>query len=155
MAIFPKIQSPCPYVDRLDTVMDGDLCRLCNRQVFDLTAMTDGERVAFMKGCSGEVCVSYRFPVRQAMAAAVTAAVLATPAVSFAQQAPVDASGLEMIVVTAGAIKDPANTEYIEDAADAAIPELPVVYEDQRGAPDGSNKSADAASGPVNSRTGS
>ena len=153
MAIFPKIQSPCPYVDRLDEVMDGDMCRLCNRQVFDLTSMTDGERVAFMKGCSSEVCVSYRFPVGRAMAAAVTAAVLATPGVALAQQMPVDASQLDYIVVTAGAIKDPANTEYIQDAADAAIPELPVVYEDQRAAPDSSGKSADGA--PVNSRHGS
>jgi predicted Fe-S protein YdhL (DUF1289 family) len=153
MAMFPKIQSPCPFIDRIDTVMDGDFCRQCKRQVFDLNGMTDGERVAFMKGCSSEVCVSYRLPVGRAMAAAVTAAVLVTPVAASAQQAPVDPSQLEAIVVTIGGIKDPANTEYIQDAADAAIPELPVVYEDQRATPDGPAKSADAA--PVSSRAGS
>ena len=34
MAIFPKIQSPCPYKGNLSDIMDGDLCRLCKRQVF-------------------------------------------------------------------------------------------------------------------------
>ena len=36
MAVFPKVQSPCPYKGQLSEIMDGDTCRLCNRQVFDL-----------------------------------------------------------------------------------------------------------------------
>src|ERR1700760_3664773 len=68
MALYPRIESPCPYKGNLADIMDGDVCRLCKREVFDLTAMGDAERVAFMKGCAGEVCVSYRMPMRTALA---------------------------------------------------------------------------------------
>src|SRR3569832_2468945 len=77
MAIFPKIQSPCPYKDNLAAIMDGDLCRLCKRQVTDLTAMSDDQRMAFMAGCTEEVCVSYRLPIRVAAAVAMAAAAAA------------------------------------------------------------------------------
>jgi predicted Fe-S protein YdhL (DUF1289 family) len=126
MAIFPKIQSPCPYMGQLSSIMDGDMCRVCKRQVFDLSDMSDGERVAFMKGCTGDVCVSYKFTVRPALAAAmVAAAVIAAPMSAAAQDATSE------IVITGGGINDPANVEYVQDAADSAIPELPVVYEDK------------------------
>ena len=58
MAFFPKIQSPCPYKGKLSAIMDGDVCRLCKREVFDLTHMTDGARREFLAGCANEVCVS-------------------------------------------------------------------------------------------------
>jgi hypothetical protein len=120
MAIFPKIQSPCPYKGNLSDIMDGETCRLCEREVFDLTHMTDGDRVAFMKGCSGEVCVSYRIPV---MAAAVAAIAIATPMAAAACEATNDT------VVVTGGIKDPAHTQFVENVGDKAIPVLPVVYE--------------------------
>ena len=47
VGLFPKIQSPCPYKGNLADVMDGDVCRLCKREVTDLTALGDDERVAF------------------------------------------------------------------------------------------------------------
>lgn len=145
MAMFPKIQSPCPYKNQLATIMDGDMCRMCDRQVFDLSGMSDGERVSFLNGCAEEVCVSYRFPVRPALAAAVLAiATIATPMAAAAQ----DYDVVEIIV---GGIKDTANIEYVQDAADSAIPELPVVYEDgateQAAAPDKDQQAA--ASTPV------
>jgi predicted Fe-S protein YdhL (DUF1289 family) len=123
MAMFPKIQSPCPFVNRLTTLMHGDVCGACERQVFDLTAMSDGERVAFMKGCTAKVCVSYKMRMRPVVAAAVLAAAIAVPTAVAA----CDATG--EIVVVVGGINDPANTEYIEDASDSAIPVLPVVHE--------------------------
>ena len=127
MALFPKIQSPCPYTDRFATIMDGDMCRMCKRQVFDLTDMSDGERVAFMKGCGGEVCVSYKVRVRPALAAAALAALaIAAPTAAAAQ--------IEDVVVTAGGIKDTAHVEYVKAADDRGAPELPVVYENK--APD-------------------
>jgi predicted Fe-S protein YdhL (DUF1289 family) len=125
VAIYPKIQSPCPYKNDLASIMDGDMCRMCKRQVFDLTHMSDGERVAFMKGCAGEVCVSYRLPVRQMFAAAVAVATIATPMAAAA----CDATDSETVVV--GGIKDPANVRYVQNPADRSIPELPVVYERQ------------------------
>ena len=126
MALFPKIQSPCPYKGKLSAIMDGDVCRLCKREVFDLTDMSDGERVAFMKGCSGQVCVTYRFPVRPAVAAAALAvAAIAVPTAAAA----CDATS-ETVVVTGG-IKDPANAQYVQIPDSNAAPDLPVVYEDE------------------------
>jgi len=125
MALFPKIQSPCPYLDRLSSIMDGETCRVCKRQVFDLTHMSDGERMAFMKGCSDQVCVTYRFPMRPAVAAAALAVVaIAVPTAAAA----CDATS-ETVVVTGG-IKDPANAQYIQVPDSKAAPNLPVVYED-------------------------
>lgn len=125
MAVFPKIQSPCPYKSELAAVMDGDFCRMCSRHVFDLTAWSDEERIAFLGGCSDEVCVSYRLPVRGAVAAAALAAAsVVAPAAAAAQ-------GEEFVTIVVGGIKDPARVEYVEDRADAQLPELPVVYEDE------------------------
>jgi hypothetical protein len=155
MAIFPKIQSPCPYKGDLSAIMDGDVCRLCERQVFDLTAISDGERVAFMKGCAGEVCVSYRLPLRPALAAAAIAA--AAIAVPTAAAACSDAAEVQTIVVVAGGIKDPANVRYVKDSSSDAVPALPVVYEGGQ-APQASQSAADgnkAAPAPVSSRAGS
>lgn len=127
MAIFPRVQSPCPYQGNLASVMDGDMCRACKRQVFDLTAMTDGERVAFMDGCATEVCVSYKLP----LAALAMAATLGAPMAAAAQEAAsVDMDNFVLIV---GGVKDVANVEYIEVSADNALPELPAIYEDAAG----------------------
>jgi predicted Fe-S protein YdhL (DUF1289 family) len=149
MAIFPKIQSPCPYKGNLSAIMDGDVCRLCKRQVFDLTHMTDGERVAFMKGCSEQVCVTNRFPVRPAVAAAaMAAAAIVVPTAVAACDATT-----ETMVVMVGGIKDPANVKYVQAPVDRSVPELPVVYDDNRNAP----AAADNASAglPVSSRDAS
>ena len=158
MAIFPKIQSPCPYKSDLAAVMDGDMCRMCERPVFDLSFMSDDERMAFLAGCTGEVCVSYRIPFRPALAAAAMAAALALPGAAAAQdQAPAaDPAAIEAISaaeadaavaeaamadaamemdIWVGGIKDLDKLEYVEDPADAAIPELPVVYEDDASPP--------------------
>jgi predicted Fe-S protein YdhL (DUF1289 family) len=121
MALFPKIQSPCPYKNELASLMEGDICRMCKRQVIDISAWSDDERVAFLKGCSEKVCVSYKF--RPAIAAAaIAAAAIAVPAAAAACE-PVD-------FVFVGGITDPANVEYVRDSADSATPELPVLYED-------------------------
>lgn len=98
MPMFPKIQSPCPYKSEVAAALDGEYCRICKRSVFDLSAMTDGERVAFLAGCEEEVCVSYRVPLRPAIAAAaLAAAAMSVPAA--AQEVPaavVDSSSPEV-----------------------------------------------------------
>jgi hypothetical protein len=128
MAIFPKIQSPCPYKGDLSAIMDGDVCRLCERQVLDLTHMTNGERVAFMKGCTGEVCVSYRMPV---LAAVIAVAAIGVPMAAAACEATTE------IIITTGGIKDPAHVQWVKDTGDASTPDLPVVYEkDAKPAPE-------------------
>src|SRR5690349_3365138 len=88
MAVFPKIQSPCPYKDEtyFAAMLDGDFCRLCKRQVVDLGDWSDGERMAFLAGCTEEVCVSYKLPSRPALvAAALTASIAMLPAAAAAQ----------------------------------------------------------------------
>jgi predicted Fe-S protein YdhL (DUF1289 family) len=119
MSIFPKIQSPCPYKSKLAEIMDGDVCRMCKRQVFDLTSMTDGERLSFLSACEEEVCVSYA--IRPALRAAAVAAALAIPTAAAAQ---------EEMWITVGGINDPARVQMIEIADDGTLPELPVVYEE-------------------------
>lgn len=88
MTPFPPIQRPCPYLDRLDSVIDAGFCRMCRREVHDLTAMDDGERAGFLAACGGDACVSYRLNVKPALAAAMiaaSAAVLAAPQAALAR----------------------------------------------------------------------
>lgn len=124
MPVFPKIQSPCPYKSKLAGIMDGDVCRMCKRQVFELTHMSDGERLAFLAACEEEVCVSYTLPIRRTVRAAAVAAALAVPAAAAAEEP------MQMIVV--GGISDPAHVEMVDADRDADVPALPVVYEDEQ-----------------------
>ena len=145
MAFFPKVQSPCPYKSQLAAVMDGDMCRMCRRQVVDITDWTDGERVAFLAGCKEEVCVSYS--LRPALAAAALAAAAIPTAAAAQDQAAAPAPAVAPVTtdeigpidvqdyVIVGGIKDPANAEFTSAEELAAIPEVPVAYEDETPAP--------------------
>lgn len=91
MTLPPLIQRPCPYVDRLDSVMEGDFCSMCRRQVHDLTAMDDAGRAGFLASCGGDACISYKMSVRPALAAALiaaSAAVLVAPEAALARHHP-------------------------------------------------------------------
>ncbi|HYJ30945.1 MAG TPA: hypothetical protein VEW25_11455 [Allosphingosinicella sp.] len=123
MSIFPKIQSPCPYKSNLAEIMDGDVCRMCKRQVFELTHMSDGARVAFLAGCEEEVCVSYAIPIRPALKAAAFAAAIAIPSAAAAQD--------EMMIVVGG-ITDPSRVVMVDTGRDADLPVLPIAYEDEQ-----------------------
>ncbi len=83
MLPFPRIQRPCPYLDRLDEVIEQDFCRMCKREVHDLTHMDEGRRADFLAACGGDVCVKYTAMLRPAVAAAAVAASVA----AFAQPA--------------------------------------------------------------------
>ncbi len=124
MAIFPKVQSPCPYKNDLAALMDGDMCRACHRQVIDLDGFSDSERVAFLAACKSEVCVSYSFPLRPAIAA-LTVAALGAPMIAAAQEAPD-----EFIEIIVGGILTPSDVEFISDEQDLATPDAPVIYAD-------------------------
>jgi hypothetical protein len=126
MAIFPKIQSPCPYKNELATLMDGDMCRACHRQVVDLDGFSDSARVAFLAACKSEVCVSYSFPLRPAIAAALTAAALGAPMSAAAQEAPDD-----FIEIIVGGILTPSDVEFISAEQDLVAPDAQVIYEDE------------------------
>lgn len=128
MAIFPKIQSPCPYKGKLSDILDGDMCRLCKREVVDITGFTDAERVALIAGCKTEVCVTYQFPARAAAAAAMTSFLLAAPLPAAAAPDGEDVA----IIVTGGGITDPANVAFVSDEEDERVPELPVIYDEEK-----------------------
>lgn len=149
MGIYPKIQSPCPYADRLDQIMVGDHCTKCERSVVDITAMADREREALIAGCETELCVSYSLPVKGAMAAAAMSAALGMAAPAFAAadvdavadpqttdaaDVATDAEAAEMdFVLIVGGLKEPKRTMWVK-ARDAQRPagmaELPVIYDD-------------------------
>lgn len=152
MAFYPKIQSPCQYKGQLAAIMDGDVCRMCQRQVFDLTHMDDEARRAFFRGCTEEVCVSYSVPLRPALAAAALVAALAAPSAAVAQDAPQVNMDVEEMEIFVGGIRDPANVEHDGDLADEDVPVLPVIYEDgDAGLPAGGTRAAgeDASSDPA------
>lgn len=136
MSKFPVITGPCPYKSQLAELIDGSMCRMCNREVHDLTAMNEPDRRTFLAACEGSVCVSYKVPARAALAAlAMGAATLATlPAA--AQEAPAAAEQAvpeEDYEIIVGAVKDPAKAKWTKAPRQTA-PKLPVVYEDEGGA---------------------
>lgn len=84
MSLLPWVKEPCPVLNKLDAVMDGDFCRMCKRDVYDITALDEAGRAAFFEACSGNACVRYRFEAGAALAAALiasSAAIAAVPAV--------------------------------------------------------------------------
>jgi hypothetical protein len=121
---FPRIQRPCPYKNNLAEIMDGDMCRVCTRQVHDLNALSEAERIALLASCSGEICVSYS--LRPAIIAAASLVALALPAA--AQEVAFDE---ELIV---GGV-DIAQIEYIADPNATDAPDMPIVYEDEADEP--------------------
>lgn len=68
MALFPKIESPCPYPGDLDDIVSAGKCALCDKVVHDLTAMTDEARRHLVESHKGDLCVRYTV-LRPALAA--------------------------------------------------------------------------------------
>jgi hypothetical protein len=135
MARFPVIQSPCPYKDNLSAILDGDACRMCKRQVHDLSAMSDEGRVAFFAGCNGaEVCVKYEVRMPKGLARiAMGAAVAAMPLPLAAQEAsaaPQEVEAYEDMEIFVGGIKNTRSVDYIDSETDLKTPELPVIVEE-------------------------
>lgn len=131
MAIFPKIQSPCPVRASIGAYMDGEDCRLCKRQVHDMTGWSDDHRRAFLRECGGEVCISYRLPAAVAALAAFAAAAAPTTAAAHDEPVMIDIVPEEWIMV--GGITDPSAAQFVdvETGEEAALAELPVVFDDE------------------------
>ena len=139
MSLFPLIQRPCPYIDRLESVMEGDFCRMCRRDVHDLTGMDEARRSAFLASCGGDACVRYTLNVKPALAAALIAASVAVALVPAGaaprgqmtrriphppkqvpvQTVPVMTAGIPVAVTVAGGITPP------EPVRPPARPETP------------------------------
>ena len=140
MAWFPKIHSPCPYKANLASVMDGDFCNACERNVHDISAMSDTERRAFLSDCQEDVCVSYS-TLGKLVAATVGSGMMAMAAPAAAQDANAapatdaapqslpdydeDYYGMEIIV---GGIRAKQDLQW-EEHQDKALPVLPVIVD--------------------------
>jgi hypothetical protein len=135
MSLLPLIQRPCPYLDRLEAVMEGDHCRMCRRDVYDLTAMDDAERTAFLAACGGDACIRYTFNAKPALAAALIAAsvaVAAMPATAAPRRhhpAQVQAPPVTVQMVTAGLPPPVAEPPVI--AEPRRLPEPPIAGQDR------------------------
>lgn len=135
MALFPRIQSPCPYKGNLADIMVGSTCQLCQRDVIDLTAMSDAERINLVAGCADEICVSYRLPARTILAAAALGAGFGMAGLAQAQDAPppsaaeAPAEDVEENWIIVGGLRAPEKAEWVDASRPADMAELPVIEE--------------------------
>lgn len=133
MTMFPKIQSPCPYKGKFADIMQGNQCRLCKREVVDLTQMASAQRKEFLSACDTEVCVSYRVGAKSALAA-MAMSTIAVPTAASAQSAQAglgaqagadpaaetQAAGEaeehpELMWIIVGGMRKPGDAEWVED----------------------------------------
>lgn len=133
MAEYPKIDSPCPI--KWDSLPEpgNTFCQRCERNVHNLTAMTETERKAFMASCKGSVCVAYAVKPKQrehkvvwAMAMAATVS-MATPGIVSAACDPVELIEEEILV---GGVKNAPQAEW--EMVDDEMPpaDLPVIIDE-------------------------
>src|SRR5687767_2029813 len=146
MARAPVIDSPCPIADRPLPAGASDHCARCDRTVHNLDRMNERERVVFMRGCSGKVCVAYtkRVPVSVLSPRCLAAATLAAAALVSLPAAATDAMSpvpgerefphceedLSEVIVTGGVLHG-NQAEWADDGKDAP-PELPTIEDDGR-----------------------
>lgn len=88
MALFPKIQSPCPYPGKLDDIVTAGRCSLCDKVVHDLTSMSDDQRRHLVESNSGNLCVRYTV-LRPALAAMALGAMSVGTTVATAAERPI------------------------------------------------------------------
>ena len=140
MACFPKIDQPCPLGIDAQRRIAG-FCGHCSKAVHGLDAMSDAERIAFVRNAPGPICVSYR--VRRGVALGLGAALAISVAVP-GQADPVGteiqasvAAGVastaptpppEPQVLLMGGVSDPKSAAMVDDEDDD-VPELPIVHE--------------------------
>jgi hypothetical protein len=123
MAEYPKIDSPCPIKWTSLPEAGNNFCKLCERSVHNLSAMTQTERKAFMASCTGSVCVAYAAkPGREqkivwAMAMAATVAI--APGIASAQSDAVEALEMEVFV---GGVKEPGSVQWQDDEKPQQLP---------------------------------
>jgi hypothetical protein len=147
MSLFPRVQSPCPYKGKFADIMQGNQCRLCKREVVDITDMTDEARKSFLDACDTEVCISYRVGAKSALAAMAMSAV-AVPTAAAAQDSEEPATTTEdgaaaeieeyfydpSMVIVVGGMKKPGEAEWLKDAPkrehQAGTSALPVEYDE-------------------------
>jgi hypothetical protein len=118
MAQVPVVESPCPIAGKALPAGDTEHCTRCDRSVHNLDRMSAAERVAFMKSCSGKVCVAYTVRIpgsglrKRAMAAAALTAAALTALPAAAQ---------DQLVVGQSRIADPNDLPACDEYGDVVI----------------------------------
>lgn len=157
MALFPRIDSPCPLRWKEMPSAERNFCTLCQRKVHNLDGMTTAQRRDFLANCSGEVCVAYTVPRRRSAAAAaaglgLAAALSLSPVLAAetnAAMSPVQGTGQSLIptapkadcdtpeaaqewppVIIMGGVRNPNVAQLVLETPDNGQPELPVVAAD-------------------------
>lgn len=132
MTRVPVITSPCPLRWTSAPQAGKDFCGHCQRRVHNLDGLSDAERVAFLSGCSGKVCVFYT--VRRPKAVATTLGLgLAAAGVIAAGAAPAEEWRTENPI--AGEYCDPMITEVVITGGTEAGMKLEWVDEAEAQAP--------------------
>lgn len=141
MACFPKIDQPCPLGIDAQKRIDG-YCGHCSKAVHSLDAMSDAERIGFLRNASGPVCVSYRTRMPRSAALGLGAVLV----LSMAGQGRADPVGSDVTagapatvqaavvappppdepVMMMGGVSDPSAAMFVDEDD---TPELPVVHE--------------------------
>jgi hypothetical protein len=154
MAVFPKIDRPCPLGIDEQKRIDG-YCGRCDKVVHALNGMSGDERVSLLRSAKGPLCVSYRLPARRVAGAGLGAALaLSIVMPAFAKEPtllgtfgspPSDPAGepqftpavnspstsgdsekIEFITVTGG-VSNPSDANFVDDSK---LPDLPIVPDD-------------------------
>ena len=87
MACFPKIDQPCPLGIDAQRRIAG-YCGRCDKAVHALDAMSDAERIAFVRAAKGPICVSYH-SIRRGAALGLGAALALSASAGRAQESAV------------------------------------------------------------------
>ena len=108
MARVPTIVSPCPLHWAAPPQPGLDFCGHCQRRVHNMDPMSDAERERFLKGCTGDVCVSYTVKRTARMSLALGVGLSALAGCSNANHVPA-------AMVTAGAPAIGKHVKWIDD----------------------------------------
>lgn len=148
MATFPRIDRPCPLNWNALPDAGGTHCGPCNKQVHNLSAMSERERTGFLARSEGSVCVAYtvnrRTPPAVAawlMAAAVGTLAGAASAETSLPPVPLTAAIVGAVdgdkgdavlqpMIMVGAVIDPQHARKVDDADVEALPELPTIVDE-------------------------
>lgn len=142
MACFPKIDQPCPLGIDAQRRIAG-FCGHCSKAVHGLDAMSDAERVAFMRNAQGPICVSFRVRRGAAIGLGVALALSASVPGHADPVGPELQAAVESVAATTtppppppeppvmlmGGVSDPQSVAFVEDDDDDDVPELPIVHE--------------------------
>jgi len=132
MSRVPVVTSPCPFRWTSAPRAGQDFCGHCQRRVHNLDGLSDAERVAFLSGCSGTVCVFYT--VRRPRLVATTLGLgLAAAGILAAGSAPADEWRTENPI--AGEYCDPMLTDIVVTGGTEAGMKLEWVDEAEAQAP--------------------